>query len=590
MPSSWARRKAILLASLFLMTYFFAIMIPEAHSLDIYVNPATRSVSQGSTATFTVTVPYMPCIPPDCATITLTSQPYYSGIPVTFSPSQYTFTATHSDFISTMSANVGPSVPPGSYNIDIIATSDKPVETKSATVWVEVTTLIITATIASFQTDWALSNPTISPAHPGVGDRVAFGVTLTALSSNAGYPQTVRFTFALDGTHVFFDYGTYDYPGPTGNPVQLEAGIDPREVWLATSGSHVVEWTVEPVGLMKTDPNTVNNHVSLPFSVGPTAPAFDFTLSVSPTSVTVKQGDTAHYMVQVTYSDPSYAGTVIHIQVAGLGPGMDWDLAESGDLAITTGPATPTGTYTITATGSAMGVTHQASAALIVTAGQPPPAQFDFGLSISPMERAVSPGGSGTYTVTVNLVAGSAQDVALSLSGPADMMAAGILSGAFNPSSGRPDPAFSSTLMITTGPSIPSGRFSLTVTGSGGGRVHTATFDLVVLSASTTATNPPSPPQTVTMTATTAPPLVPGFPDLTWITIGILAVLIVIFAALALRRRQPAYQPTPPAQPTPPTAAEKPKPSSLYCVNCGTENPSTNEFCGKCGEKLLRRS
>jgi hypothetical protein len=106
------------------------------------------------------------------------------------------------------------------------------------------TIVIVTATMMSFQTDWALSNPTMSPAHPKVGDRVSFAVTLTALSSNAGYPQRVRYTFALDGTHIFFDYGEYDYPGPTGNPTRLEAGIDPREIWLATAGSHLVEWTV----------------------------------------------------------------------------------------------------------------------------------------------------------------------------------------------------------------------------------------------------------------------------------------------------------------------------------------------------------
>jgi ribosomal protein L40E len=75
---------------------------------------------------------------------------------------------------------------------------------------------------------------------------------------------------------------------------------------------------------------------------------------------------------------------------------------------------------------------------------------------------------------------------------------------------------------------------------------------------------------------------------LTWIIIGILAVLIIVFAVLAFRRRRAAYQPAPRAQPTPPAAAEKPGPLSLYCVHCGTENPSANEFCGKCGKKLLR--
>ena len=360
---------------------------------------------------------------------------------------------------------------------------------------------------------------------------------------------------------------------------------------------------------------------------------------------------------------------------------MDWRLPDH-DLAITTSPTTPTGIYTITAIGSAMGVTRQASATLIVTAGQPPPSQFDFGLSISPTERTVTPGSSATFTVTVNLVAGSAQNVVLSLSGPPDMMASGVVSGTFSPSSGNP--AYTSVLTLATTSSVSPGSYSLTVTGTGGGKTRTATISLIVSQAAEFRIDVTPASQTVnqgetasysisvvgvrgfnsavslsvsglpsgtngvlsvpsgtpnfsstltvtsqryvptgsftltitgtggeltrianvvlivnpakttlpppTQTTTTVQPLGPGFPDLTWIIIGILAVLIVIFAALALRRRQPATQPTPPAQPTPPTAAEEPKPSSLYCVNCGTENPSTNEFCGKCGQKLLRRS
>jgi len=128
--------------------------------------------------------------------------------------------------------------------------------------------------------------------------------------------------------------------------------------------------------------------------------------------------------------------------------------------------------------------------------------------------------------------------------------------------------------------------------------IATTTLATSVSSYTSTLTTSASPTVlTVTATATTTtrttiPPPGPGFPDLTWVIIGILAVLIVVFAAFALRRRRPAYPPAPPPseQPAPPTPTEKPKPSLPYCVHCGTENPPTNEYCGKCGKKLLRAS
>jgi hypothetical protein len=43
-----------------------SLIVKGTPTLDIFVSPTTRTVSQGSSATFTVTVPYIPCIPPDC--------------------------------------------------------------------------------------------------------------------------------------------------------------------------------------------------------------------------------------------------------------------------------------------------------------------------------------------------------------------------------------------------------------------------------------------------------------------------------------------------------------------------------------------
>ena len=106
----------------------------------------------------------------------------------------------------------------------------------------------------------------------------------------------------------------------------------------------------------------------------------------------------------------------------------------------------------------------------------PAPAQFDFGLSVSPTERTAAPGSSASYAVTVNLVAGSSQLVTLSLSGEP-----GGVTGAFSPSSGSP--SFSSSLTLAVDSSTSPGSYSMTITGTGGGRTHTVTITLVVSEA-----------------------------------------------------------------------------------------------------------
>jgi hypothetical protein len=67
------------------------------------------------------------------------------------------------------------------------------------------------------------------------------------------------------------------------------------------------------------------------------------------------------------YSDPPYAGTMINVQLTGLGPGIDYALSQNGALTITTSPTTPTRSYPFTIIGSASGVTHQTGGTLIVT-------------------------------------------------------------------------------------------------------------------------------------------------------------------------------------------------------------------------------
>lgn len=197
---------------------------------------------------------------------------------------------------------------------------------------------------------------------------------------------------------------------------------------------------------------------------------FDFSISLSPSSLTVEAGKDATFKVLLTYSDPSFSGTVVTIQLTGLGPGMTFQLSGLGDLMIYTTSSTPAGTYPITVIGSANGVIRQTSGTLIVQEQTQP---FEFSVSISPTSRTLSLGNTGTFTVTVTLTSGNPEIVTLSLNGlPGDIQ------HTFSPASGNP--TFTSTLTIDTSGSSSTGTYPFTVNANAAGQIKTATATLTV--------------------------------------------------------------------------------------------------------------
>ncbi len=235
---------------------------------------------------------------------------------------------------------------------------------------------------------------------------------------------------------------------------------------ISTPGTYDALVTVD-------EPGGVNNPIAegaASFQVAGSTTPFDFSLALSPSSVTVKQGETATFQVLISYSDSSYSGTSIDIQVSGLGQGMNYQVIPNPPtLRVSTSSSTPSGGYSITLTGSAKGVVHQVKGLLTVQVLQP----FDFFISASPAQQTIAPGGSATSTVTVGLVSGTSQNVALTLSG-----APKGISASLNPSSGTP--AFSSALSVMTTGAMASGQYALTITGTAGTTSHTVTFTLTV--------------------------------------------------------------------------------------------------------------
>ena len=196
-------------------------------------------------------------------------------------------------------------------------------------------------------------------------------------------------------------------------------------------------------------------------------PPFDFAMTISPPTQTVTQGGTANFQILITYSSQAYSGTTINIVLSGLGAGMDYTVSSGGGLTIRTSENTPPATYSIIVTGSAGGVTHQASVTLTVTP------KFDFSVSITPTSQAVTIGDKTSYSVNVNLVSGTAASVSLTASGlPGDM------TFSFSPQTGIP--TFTSTLTIDASAATSEGGSTVTVTASSGKISRTATATLVV--------------------------------------------------------------------------------------------------------------
>ncbi|MGC1122305.1 MAG: hypothetical protein WBA22_14535 [Candidatus Methanofastidiosia archaeon] len=194
-------------------------------------------------------------------------------------------------------------------------------------------------------------------------------ITLLGLLLSLGTP--LYMVAANPGVHV----NVPQSPLSPNQPVYIEFYTDPGEdgtiqLDITRPPLLAIFWQSGPISVMGgllynvtapgfSDPGTYTVSASVNLSKGGTvftsttfevlgggppgqpAPGFDFQLEVSPPETEVERGDTAHFQVHVVYSNPSYSGTLIHLDVTGLGPGMQWHATPGGQLSITTSHETP---------------------------------------------------------------------------------------------------------------------------------------------------------------------------------------------------------------------------------------------------------
>jgi len=200
-------------------------------------------------------------------------------------------------------------------------------------------------------------------------------------------------------------------------------------------------------------------------------PGPDFSLSATPSSQTIAPGDSAGYTLTVVPTN-GFTG-IVDLSVTGLPSGASAsfnpasvDTSGSATMTVTTGIATPAGSYALAITGVNGSLQHTTSVTLVA-------ATPDFSLSVSPSSRSVKHGKSTSYTVTVTSSGGFA--------GPVTFSASGLPSGAtagFDPSSITG--SGSSTMTVTTSAATPRGTVALTIAGTSGSLQHSSAVSLSV--------------------------------------------------------------------------------------------------------------
>ncbi|HET9282952.1 MAG TPA: protease pro-enzyme activation domain-containing protein [Candidatus Angelobacter sp.] len=396
---------------------------------SIAASPASQSVNEGSSTSYTVT---QTAINNYAATVSYSVTGLPTGATFTFTPPSINTSGT-----TTLTVAAGTTTPAGSYTLTITG-SDGTIA-HSTTV-----TLVVAAV------DFSIS---ASPASQSVnqGNSTSYTVTQTAIN---GYAGTVTYSVAglPTGASATFAPPTVTASGTTALSVST----------VSTTPTGTYTLTITGTDSVFTHSTTVTLVVSTP----------DFSLSVTPSSQTINQGNPTSYTVTLN-SISGYSGTV-SFGLSGQPAGVTFNFAPatvtaSGStvLNIATATTTTPGTYTLTINATDGTITHTIPVTLVVT-----PAG-DFQISTSIASQTVNPGLSTSYGITVTSLNGFSGAVSLSLSGlPAGATAT------FNP--GSIVGAGTSSLAVSTSPSTPAGVYNMVVTGTSGAIVHTVSVQLIV--------------------------------------------------------------------------------------------------------------
>ncbi|HXE34722.1 MAG TPA: protease pro-enzyme activation domain-containing protein [Verrucomicrobiae bacterium] len=216
------------------------------------------------------------------------------------------------------------------------------------------------------------------------------------------------------------------------------------------------------------------NGTGLINALAPTSTSPNFTISASPASVSVVQGNNGTSTITTAVSGGF--NSAIALSATGQPTGVTVSFSPTSIAAPGSGTSTMTiavasttaaGTYPITVTGTGGSVTQTATVTLTVTTV----AAGNFTLSASPTSLTITRSSHGTTTIKITPSNGFTGSVTLSASG----LGTGVTA------SFSPNPATgTSTLTLTASSSATTGTRTVTVTGVSGSLSHTTTISLRV--------------------------------------------------------------------------------------------------------------
>jgi hypothetical protein len=318
---------------------------------SLILSPSSLTVKQGETANYQIFITY--------------SDPSYSGTSVEIQVSGLGPGMDYQVIPSppTLRILTSSSTPAGSYSISLSGFANGVIHQTSAT-------LIVESAMTRYAIDWVLSNPSLSPPSPKVGDSVIFNVVLTQASSDWPGSLSVGVRVKLDGSPFDMVWIYQNQPGPI--PVGTTKTASTKS-WTATAGTHSVTWTLEFFGgdqtVILADPTPNDDDASLQFSVA--AQASDFRIDVNPPSRTATQGETATYQIDIVSLNGF--NSQVTLSVSGLPTGAEGVFTTpSGTpnfgsaLTVTLPTDAPAGSYTLEVKGEGGGLSRTANLVLKV--------------------------------------------------------------------------------------------------------------------------------------------------------------------------------------------------------------------------------
>jgi len=422
---------------------------------SIVLSPNTYSVSAGQSVP-QITVTLTPSAS-STSSVTLSIPNLPSGSTAYFNPSTVTFAGVGS-VTSYMTITTGATLPTGTYYLAVTGTNGTIIKD---TIFI----LYITGVTGTFTLSASPSSRTVT-----AGQSTDYTVTIT---SQAAFSQSVDLSLSGQPSGVT---GTFS-PDPISVPSYTTKTSTLTINVASTAAAGTYTLTITGTYGATTQTRSVTLTVQT---------AGDFSISASPTSLSIVAGQTGTSTITITSTGSFSSAVSLLFTWTGSPPtGVTPSLSAysvtppagstaTSTLTIATSSTTAPGTYVVKITGVSGVLTHSVDVTFTVTTPPPTP---DFTMSVSPSSAQIGRGRSGNFTITIVSSGGFASPVSLTLSGqPTDV------TGTFTPSSVTPPSGGSatSTLAVSVGATATPGSYTLTITGTSGSLSHQTTIAVTV--------------------------------------------------------------------------------------------------------------